>query len=245
MARIFKYISILLVSQYCFLIGSDLEDFAGYWTGTESLASPSTSYQSRPTYIFLRHNDLVDNNLIYTSNSNFIYNAYLDWADHYFTYDKTENQVTYERRFMTPLGILGSQNLVYNIIEVDDTRILLEYISNDGLTIHSLSISSSMLSNNLDIYPKELNLGENYPNPFNPITFIPVKINKKVHASIEIYNMSGQFVQRIQSGHLEPGSHIFEWNGKNYSNVNVSAGTYIYRLLMGDKIISKKMILLK
>ena len=68
MTRIFKYISILLISQYCFLIGSDLEDFAGYWIGTESLDSPSTSYQSRPTYIFLRHNDLVDNNLLYTSN---------------------------------------------------------------------------------------------------------------------------------------------------------------------------------
>ena len=146
---------------------------------------------------------------------------------------------------MTPLGILGSQNLVYNIIELDDARILLEYTSNDGLTMHSISISPSMLFSNLGIYPEALNLGENYPNPFNPITFIPVKINKKVHTSIEIYNMSGQFVQRIQSGYLEPGSHIYEWNGKNYSNVNVSAGTYVYRLLMGDKIISKKMILLK
>ena len=118
MVRIFKYISILLASQYCFLIGNDLEDFAGYWIGIESLASPSNNYQSRPTYIFLRHNDLVDNNLIYTSNSNFIYNAYLDWANHYFTYDKIENQVVFERRFMTPLGILGSQNLVYNILEL-------------------------------------------------------------------------------------------------------------------------------
>ncbi len=245
MVRIFKYISISLALQYSFLIGGDLESFAGYWIGTESLISPSNNYQDRPTYIFLRHNDLVDNNLLYTSNSNFIYNAYLDWANHYFIYDKIENQVKFKRRFMTPLGILGSQNLVYNIIEIDDSRILLEYISNDSLTFHSISISSSVLSNNLDIYPQELHLGENYPNPFNPTTFIPVKINKKVNTSIEIYNMSGQFVQRVQSGQLDLGSHVFEWNGKNYNNVNVSAGTYIYRLLIGDKIISKKMILLK
>ena len=245
MVRIYNYIVVFLAFQRCFLMAVDLEHFAGYWIGTESLESSTNSYQNRSIYLYMRHNDLVDDKLIYTSSSNFIFNAYLDWANHYFAYDKIENQVTFERRFMTPLGILGSQNLVYNIIEVDDTRILLEYVSDDGFTVHSLNISSSMLSNNLGIYPLEMNLGENYPNPFNPETFIPVNINKKIYISLKIYNLSGQFIQKLQSGYLEPGSYIFQWNGKNNNNINVSAGTYVYRLFMGDKIISKKMILLK
>ena len=104
----------------CSLGATNLGDFVGYWEGTESLSSPTMSYEGRAAYISFRHNDNLEENLLYTSNLDFIYNGYLDWAPHHFTYNKSENQVTFERRFTTPLGILGSQELVYNIIENDE-----------------------------------------------------------------------------------------------------------------------------
>ena len=136
----------------CSLGATNLGDFAGYWEGTESLSSPTMSYEGRAAHISFRHNANLEENLLYTSNSDFIYNGYLDWAAHRFTYNKSENQVTFERRFTTPLGILGSQELVYNILENDGERIFLEFISEDGLTIHTLNISLTILSNGPEIF---------------------------------------------------------------------------------------------
>ena len=123
----------------------------------------------------LRHNASLDDNLIYNSNSDFIYNGYLDWAAHYFTYNKTNNQVSFGRRFTTPLGILGTQEINYDIIDYDGNRIYLEFISEDGLTTHSLNVSLSTLKTFTVPNPENFRLEPNFPNPFNPSTSIPVE----------------------------------------------------------------------
>ena len=223
-----------------------LGDFAGYWEGLESLSSPSINYEDRELFISLRHNANSDENLLYNSNSYFIYNGYLDWADHYCTYNKSENQVTFGRRFTTPLGILGTNELVYDIIDDDGTRIYLEYVSDDGLTTHSLNISLSSLLGVADIIPETAILGTNYPNPFNPSTSIPIRLSKDEHTRISVFNSNGSLIKDIHNGHLESGYHIFKWNGTNNYNLNVSAGIYFYKLYQGNNFIAtKKMILLK
>jgi len=231
----------------CSLSATNLNDFVGSWEGSESLSSPTMSYQGRETYVSFRHNANLDTNLIYTSNSDFIYNGYLGWAAHYFTHSKAENQVVFGRRFTTPLGILGSQEIVYNILENDGERMVLEFISEDGLTIHTLNLNLSLavLSNDIDIYPQEASLEPNYPNPFNPATSIPVKISHKSSTRLSIYNSNGKFIKNIQNGLLEPGQYIFKWNGTNDQNVSVSAGTYIYKFSHGSNTLVRKMILLK
>jgi hypothetical protein len=230
---------------YGSLSATNLGDFAGYWEGTESLSSPTMSIEGREVYISLRHNASLDNNLLYNSNSDFIYNGYLDWAAHRFTYNKSENQVTFERRFTTPLGILGSQELVYNILENDGERIFLEFISEDGLTIHTLNISLTILSNGPEIFSQTVSLEPNYPNPFNPSTSIPVTILSNTYTRLSVYNSNGKLVKEIQNGLLQPGQYIFKWNGSNEKNMAVSAGTYIYKLSHGNNTIVRKMILLK
>ena len=229
----------------CSLGATNLGDFAGYWEGTESLSSPTMSYEGRAAYISFRHNANLEENLLYTSNLDFIYNGYLDWAPHQFTYNKSENQVTFERRFTTPLGILGSQELVYNIIENDGDRISLEFISEDGLTTHTLNMSLAILSNGPEIFPQTVSLEPNYPNPFNPSTSIPVTILSNTYTRLSVYNSNGKLVKEIQNGLLQPGQYIFKWNGTNDKNMAVSAGTYIYKLSHGNNTIARKMILLK
>ena len=231
---------------YGSLRATNLGDFAGYWEGTESLSSTTMSFEGREIYISLRHNASLDENLLYNSNSDFIYNGYLDWAAHYFTYNKSENQVTFGRRFTTPLGILGTQELVYNILEVDGTRISLEYVSEDGLTIHTLSIGLTTLSSQPNIYPYKTELGPNYPNPFNPSTSIPFRLIDNGQTRLGIYNSKGILVKDIQNGFLQTGHYLFNWNGTNTNNVGVSAGVYFYKLYQGNKTIAtRKMILLK
>ena len=225
---------------------TNLGDFAGYWEGVESLSSPSINYQGRELFISLRHNTNSDENLLYNSNSHFIYNGYLDWAAHYYTYNKSENQVTFSRRFTTPLGILGTNELVYDIIDNNGIRLSLEHITDDGLTIHSLNISLSSVLGVVDIIPEDATLGLNYPNPFNPSTSIPVRLSKNEHTRISIYSSNGSLVKDIYNGQLESGYHIFKWNGTSNNNLNVSAGIYFYKLYQGNNFIStKKMILLK
>ena len=241
-----KYIIYTVLMLYGSLRATNLGDFAGYWEGTESLSSTTMSFEGREIYISLRHNASLDENLLYNSNSDFIYNGYLDWAAHYFTYNKSENQVTFGRRFTTPLGILGTQELVYNILEVDGTRISLEYVSEDGLTIHTLSIGLTTLSSQPNIYPYKTELGPNYPNPFNPSTSIPFRLIDNGQTRLGIYNSKGILVKDIQNGFLQTGHYLFNWNGTNTNNVGVSAGVYFYKLYQGNKTIAtRKMILLK
>ena len=224
----------------------NLGDFAGYWEGIESLSSPTLNYEGRVTYLSLRHNANLDENLLYHSNSDFIYNGYLDWAAHYFTHNKTNNQVSFGRRFTTPLGILGTQNINYDIIENDGSRIYLEFISEDGLTIHSLNLSLSTLKTSTVPNPENFRLEPNFPNPFNPSTSIPVSLSMNVDARVSIFDIRGCLVKDIHRGFLQTGHHVFSWNGTNYNNSSVSGGIYFCKLFVGENTESvKKLILLK
>ena len=224
----------------------NLGDFAGFWEGVESLSSPTVSYDVRATYLSLRHNASLDDNLIYNSNSDFIHNGYLDWAAHYFTYNKTNNQVSFGRRFTTPLGILGTQEITYDIIEYDGNRIYLEFISEDGLTTHSLNISLSLLNTSTVQNPESFRLEPNFPNPFNPSTSIPLSLAADSDIRISVYDAKGSMVKNIHRGFLHSGHYVFSWDGTSVNNSDVSAGIYFCKLFIGENTKSvRKMILLK
>ncbi|MCH7974799.1 MAG: T9SS type A sorting domain-containing protein, partial [Bacteroidetes bacterium] len=94
--------------------------------------------------------------------------------------------------------------------------------------------------------PTEYELLNNYPNPFNPTTTIPVVIPNKSNAILEVYNILGQKVVTLNNGELEPGIHYFEWNSSNSDGKQLSSGVYIYRLLVDNRVnISRKMVLMK
>ena len=237
---------LIFILFYGSLRAFNLGDFAGYWEGVESLSSPTMSYDGRATYLSLRHNASLDENLLYNSNSDFIYNGYLDWAAHYFTYNKTDNQVSFGRRFTTPLGILGTQEITYDIIENDGSRIYLEFISDDGMTIHSLNISLSMLNTSTVQNPEIFRLEPNFPNPFNPSTSIPLSLAADSDIRVSIYDARGSLVKNIHRGYLHSGHYLFSWDGTNVNNSDVSAGIYFCKLFIGENTKSvRKMILLK
>ncbi len=88
--------------------------------------------------------------------------------------------------------------------------------------------------------PEEMELYQNYPNPFNPITTISFFLPEPDEVRLSIYNVVGQPVATLINGELSQGEHQVEWNG----STNPS-GIYIYQLEVGNKIMTRKMTLVK
>ncbi|MCI0705993.1 MAG: T9SS type A sorting domain-containing protein [Ignavibacteriae bacterium] len=88
-------------------------------------------------------------------------------------------------------------------------------------------------------------LDQNYPNPFNPSTKIQFSLLKAADVSLKIYNMLGQEVAEIMHEKLNPGAHIYEWDGTSREGKPVASGMYFYRLTAGQFVETKKMVLLK
>ena len=228
------------------LFSADLEDFAKDWVGYESLSSPSLNYQGRQIYLDVRSNSDGMESLVYVSNSEFIYNGYLEWAGHFLTYNKDLNYISFGRRFYTPLGIIGTQQLEYKILEFDENRLTLEHTSDDSLTTHTMSISAIALTSVNDYVPEPVSIKPNYPNPFNPSTTIPVKVSQSDYMQINIFDSNGKLVKNLFNGELLTGQYSFRWNGLDKYNTMVSSGIYFCKVIKNNNILSsQKMVLLK
>lgn len=90
-----------------------------------------------------------------------------------------------------------------------------------------------------------ISLSNNYPNPFNPITEISFELPAPTHITLEIYNVLGQRVTTLHDGLLEAGEYLIQWDATDETGAQVSSGVYFYRLIAGDLIETKKMLLLK
>ncbi len=97
------------------------------------------------------------------------------------------------------------------------------------------------------LVPKEFELLQNHPNPFNPQTVIEF-INpesQSVHVSLEIFNILGQRVRVLVDGDVAPGSHRVVWDGRDENDRPAATGVYFYRLKTETFDAAKKMLLLK
>jgi len=95
---------------------------------------------------------------------------------------------------------------------------------------------------NGNIIPEGFELKQNYPNPFNPTTTIEFNLPEQSLVSLKIFDISGREIESgIKNLYLKPGNFKLNFNGREYSS-----GVYFYSLIVNNKIISsKKMILIK
>ncbi len=93
--------------------------------------------------------------------------------------------------------------------------------------------------------PLEFNLGQNFPNPFNPTTTLDFSIPVNERVIITIYTMLGKRVTVLVDEYLPAGHYIATWDGTDVFNSPVSSGTYLYVLQSGQERIVKKMLLMK
>lgn len=85
----------------------------------------------------------------------------------------------------------------------------------------------------------------NYPNPFNPATRIKFDVPRSGPVKLEIFNILGQRVSLLVAQPLTPGQYTVEWNAQNDLGEPLGSGMYVYRLTVGEKTLSRKMILLR
>lgn len=112
------------------------------------------------------------------------------------------------------------------------------YMSTYRMAEKGTSTVTSVESENL--VPCEFRLYNNYPNPFNPVTTIAYSLDKPGKIRIEVFDLLGNIVDKIFDGHQTEGIHRITYDGSK-----LSSGTYIYRLLSGNSVLSNKFILLK
>ena len=87
--------------------------------------------------------------------------------------------------------------------------------------------------------PDETALLPNYPNPFNPETWIPYHLAQGAEVEIAIYDMKGVLVRRLALGYRAAGYYADRdraayWDGRNEDGESVASGIYVYRLRAGD-----------
>ena len=101
-----------------------------------------------------------------------------------------------------------------------------------------------------DVIPKKTALLANYPNPFNPETWIPYHLAKATKVTLHIYAGDGTRVRTLSLGHQAAGiyknkSRAAYWDGKNALGEPVSSGVYFYTLTAGDFTATRKLLILK
>lgn len=100
------------------------------------------------------------------------------------------------------------------------------------------------------IVPQETALHANYPNPFNPETWIPYQLAAPSEVTLTIYDMNGGVVRHLEIGHQPAGlyrshSRALHWDGRNDRGESVVSGLYFYTLSAGDFTATRKMLIKK
>ena len=98
--------------------------------------------------------------------------------------------------------------------------------------------------------PGETQLLANYPNPFNPETWIPYQLSEPAEVTLHIYAVNGRLIRTLALGDQPAGMYqtrprAVYWNGKNEVGEQVASGVYFYTLKAGDFTATRKMLIRK
>ena len=98
--------------------------------------------------------------------------------------------------------------------------------------------------------PQENALLPNYPNPFNPETWIPYHLAEPADVTLTIHSIEGEVVKHLEVGHQASGFYQSKaraayWDGRNALGERISSGIYFYTLTAGDFSATKKMLIRK
>ncbi len=102
----------------------------------------------------------------------------------------------------------------------------------------------------LTLTPKATALFANYPNPFNPETWIPYQLAEPADVTVHIYGIQGGLVRTLALGHQDAGmyhgrSRAAYWDGTNEVGESVASGVYFYTLTAGDFTATRKLLIEK
>ena len=171
----------------------------------------------------------------------------VDFWDIYFSRDPKVYQ-TYHKTIILPVGSapgtwglaeMSVHDKAQNTLRADFTEIVRFEVS-DAPAAPTLA----------EIRPDETVLLANYPNPFNPETWIPYQLAEPSTVTLHIYDVRGAVVRHLPLGHQAAGNYTNRaraayWDGRNQLGEQVASGIYFYTLTAGDFTAARKMLIRK
>ncbi|MDE0085347.1 MAG: T9SS type A sorting domain-containing protein, partial [Candidatus Poribacteria bacterium] len=129
------------------------------------------------------------------------------------------------------------------------TWIDLAQIADDGSLVFKRGIANLELLL-AEMLPDKTELLANYPNPFNPETWIPYHLAKGTDVQITIYDIKGSVVRQLDLGQKPAGNYTVRsraahWDGRNNDGEKVASGIYFYQLRAGDYEHTRRMLIVK
>lgn len=141
-------------------------------------------------------------------------------------------------------GIWGLQEML--IIDKAGNRITHDFTEVVRFEVGEEPAAPSLIA----VLPQTTQLLANFPNPFNPETWIPYQLAAPAHVTMTIYGINGQVVRQLGLGHQPAGiyqsrSRAAYWNGRNEFGEPVASGVYFYTITAGDFTATRRMLILK
>ena len=93
--------------------------------------------------------------------------------------------------------------------------------------------------------PEDFALAQNFPNPFNAGTAIHFAVPTAGEVALALYNLAGQQVARLVQGRRPAGTYTVRWDGRDEAGRELASGVYLYRLQVGDRVETRKLLLLR
>ena len=117
----------------------------------------------------------------------------------------------------------------------------------DAIMKRGITVLEQLL---VSLTPIETALLANYPNPFNPETWIPYRLAADAFVTLTLYDSMGRVVRKLDVGHrvasaYESRSKAIYWDGRNDVGERVASGVYFYHLSAGDYTAARRMVILK
>ena len=139
------------------------------------------------------------------------------------------------------LGILTAADVRYWLIQAQHAHLT------DVTTQRGILILEQLLA---ALIPKATSLLPNYPNPFNPETWMPYHLSTAAEVALTIYDIHGRVVRHLDLGHQCAGvyqrkSRAAYWDGRNTQGEPVASGVYFYTFTAGDFSATRKMLIRK
>jgi len=182
---------------------------------------------------------IIDTSGIFNDSLNMFYSLNSD-AD----FMKISSKINAEGYFENNLSA-NSDDLISFYFEYRDSNLVKKRVPKLG--VYELKSGSTEITLNFEvpIYQVDIELDQNFPNPFSLTTSIIVKSTIGTHLKVEIYNVLGQKVKTLFSGLSNNISTIISWNGTDDFGAKVASGVYLYKLVADDDFVAKKMIFIK
>ena len=167
-------------------------------------------------------------------------------------YTNRKNEIDLRFKISKTTGQLRTSSI--NLDYETKNSYSMKVIASDGNSSSSITVTVNVTdvaeAPAVQQSPAKTTLLANYPNPFNPETWIPYQLSKSAKVTLTIYNVKGETVRHFALGQKAAGkyrsrSRAIHWDGKNEFGEKVATGVYFYQLTAGDFSATRRMLIIK